>query len=226
MRGSVRRDTVLDGRSFVFIALFAVLMTGCSSLPGLRVLTGQEDEQTVADRTVQIVELVMADKTGSTDPSIIAAADRIEQAATTIDIVEIRQNQDTGIFEIKMLFRPPQTENTLQGQIQQLEALRRAFELSWQGTLRESVGSEVIRVTILQPAPIDTLNAGVAYAGIVVAEGDIERAAAISYLSGERSLIAFNDLIVDGTLAYYSPEQLTFYEGSPNHPMFMLPAGQ
>lgn len=210
------------------VVLFLVLLiTGCTSLPGLRVLTGQDAEETVADRTVESLDLVMADKTGSTDPSLIAAADRIEAASPNVDVIEIRQDLENRVFNINMLFIPPQVENTLEGQIALYDALRRSIELSWQGTMRESEGSDVLRVTMMAPQSVTTLDNGASFIGIVVADAEIERGAAASYLAGERSLTAFFDMIAQGTLSYENPNELILYEGQPNHPMFMLsPAGQ
>jgi hypothetical protein len=211
-------------RTLLIIALFAVFIAGCSSLPGLRVLTGESDEQTLTDAAVQSVDLVMADKTGRTDPSLGAAADRIEAANPFVDIIEIRNDEETNQFDVMLLFSPPQVENTLEGQIQIYEALRRTFELSWQGTMRESEGADLLRVTILFPFPVSTLDSGTSYVAVVFAEGEIERGAAAAYLNGERSMVTFNDLIVQGTLNYITPQEQIFYEGIPNHPMFMLPA--
>jgi hypothetical protein len=169
----------------------------------------------------------MADKTGSTDPSLIAAADRIEAASPNVDIIEIRQDLDNHVFNVNMLFIPPRVENTMEGQAAFYDALRRAIELSWQGTMRESEGSDVIHVTLLQPAPVPTLDNGTSFVGIVVIDAEIERNAAASYLSGERSLTTFYDMVAQGTLNLEQPTEQIIYEGQPNHPMFVLPqAGQ
>lgn len=208
----------------IAVGLFAV---GCSSLPGLRVLTGQDTPDTTAEITVAALDLVMADKSGATDPAIIAAADRIEAATNgTVDIVEIRSDFETRIFTVDMLFRPPRSDGSLEGQIAELEALRRAIELTWQGTMRESDGTDIIRVLMMQPADIVTLDNGTSFVGIVLADAQIERGAAAAYLSGTRSLNTFFDLIANGTLAFEQPNQLVLYEGQPNHPMFMLPSGR
>lgn len=210
-----------------FVLILALLITGCSSLPGLRVLTGQDADTTVADRTVESLDLVMADKTGSTDPSLIAAADRIEAASPNVDIIEIRQDVENRVFNINMLFLPPQVENTLEGQVALYDAVRRSIELSWQGSMLESEGSDVLHVTMMAPQSITTLDNGASFIGIVIADSQIERGAAVSYLAGERSLTTFFDMIAQGTLSYVNPSELILYEGQPNHPMFMLPpAGQ
>lgn len=213
-------------RGFRLIGIMVLLaaVSACSSLPGLRVLTGEDAEASVADRTVQSLDLVMADKTGATDPAIIAAADRIEAASGTVDIIEIRQDVEQRIFSISMLFSPPQVENSAQGQVALYDALRRAFELSWQGSMQESEGSDLVRVTMLAPQTITTLDNGASFIGIVVANAEIERGAAASYLAGERSLTTFFDLIATGTMSYENPMETILYSGQPNHPMFMLPA--
>ncbi|HLU12181.1 MAG TPA: hypothetical protein VK003_21065 [Oceanobacillus sp.] len=212
------------GYVFKFAFLVLLLVSGCSSLPGLRVLTGQEDQQSIADRTVESLDLVMADKTGSTDPALIAAADRIEAANRNVDIIEIRNDPDSRVFSITMLLLLPPPENTMEGQIAFLDGLRRAFELSWQGTMRESEGADVLRITMLAVDRITTLDNGPSYFGAVQADGEIERGAAASYLAGERSLSAFYDLIVNGTLSLESPNEFILYDGQPNHPMFALPS--
>ena len=211
------------GAGFRVGILLVLLFTGCSSLPGLRVLTGEDGEASVADRTVQSLDLVMADKTGATDPALIAAADRIEAASSNVDVIEIRQDFEHRIFNINMLFSPPQVDNTLEGQVALYDALRRSIELTWQGTMRESEGSDVLSVTLMAPQTITTLDNGESFIGIVVANAEIERGAAVSYLAGERSLTTFIDLIAQGTLSYSNPNEMMLYEGQPNHPMFMLP---
>jgi hypothetical protein len=212
---------------FGFVIAVGLMAVGCSSLPGLRVLTGQDTPETTAEITVAALDLVMADKSGATDPAIIAAADRIEAATNgTVDIVEIRSDFETRIFSVDMLFRPPRSDGSLQGQIAELEALRRAIELTWQGTMRESEGTDIIRVQMMRPADIVTLDNGTSFVGIVVADAQIERGAAAAYLSGTRSLNTFFDLIARGTLSFEQPNRLVLYEGKPNHPMFMLSSGQ
>ncbi|MFQ3566389.1 MAG: hypothetical protein SNJ59_05265 [Aggregatilineales bacterium] len=190
----------------------------------MRVLTGQSGQEAQVDRTIQALDLVMADKTGISDPSLIAAADRIEAASGSVDIIEIRHDLNERIFTINLLFRPPQTDNTVQGQVARLDALRRAVELSWQGTMRESEGADLLRITLLAPQTITTLDHGSSFIGVVIAETEIERGAAANYLAGPRSLNSFFDLIAQGILRYTNPEQVMLYEGQPNHPMFMLPS--
>lgn len=200
-----------------------LLISGCSSLPGLRVLTGQDTgEADVANRTVQELDLVMADKTGATNPSLMATADRIEAATGTIDVIEIRQDEETDSFAVNMLFNPPATADTLEGQVAQLDSLRRAMELTWQAVIPESVGSDMLHISLLSPRAINTLDSGQGFVGIVMANADISREDAAAYLSGQRTLDAFYGLIVTGVLNYQAPESLELYTGTPNHPLFML----
>ncbi|MBE2184905.1 MAG: hypothetical protein IAE89_15860 [Anaerolineae bacterium] len=213
-------------RGLKFSGLFILIFTvsACNSLPGLRVLTGQDNSQTLADNTVAALDLVMADKTGLTEPPLLASADRIEAASGDVDIIEIRADAESRVFSVNMLFSPPASDaSTMEGQVAQLNALRRAIELTWQGTMLDSEGSDVLRVTLLAPQSIQTLDSGESFIGIVVADSSIDRAAAASYLAGSRSLDAFFDLIAQGTLAYTAPSSLELYEGHPNHPMYMLP---
>lgn len=210
--------------SAILLVVLVLFVSACSVFPGLRVLTGQSGQEAQVDRTIQALDLVMADKTGISDPSLIAAADRIEAASGNVDIIEIRHDFNERIFTINLLFRPPQTDNTVQGQVARLDALRRAVELSWQGTMRESEGADLLRITLLAPQTVTTLDHGSSFIGVVIAEAEIERGAAANYLAGPRSLNNFFDLIAQGILSYTNPEQVVLYEGQPNHPMFMLPA--
>ena len=102
---------MVPGRMRGLLTLTLVLVAGCSALPGLGVLTGQEDENE-ALRALEVVDLVMADKTGATDPSLIAAADRIEAATVGVDIIEIRKNLSEDALVVNMLFVPPDDANT------------------------------------------------------------------------------------------------------------------
>jgi hypothetical protein len=203
----------------------ALLVAGCDSLPGLQVLLGQDPQanpNTAIDQTVAALDLVMADKTGTTDPSLFAVADRIEAASGDVDIIEIRKDDDNRLFNVAMLFRPPQGDGSQQAQLAQLESLRRAVELTWQGTMLDSEGTDLLHVRLLQPAGITTLDNGQSFVGIVVADTEIERSAAAEYLAGTRSITTFYDLIAQGTLSYEAPQQQTLYSGQPNHPLFML----
>jgi len=219
---------MLRGRILQVVVLSAILVSGCSKLPGLRVLTGQDaqgNNLATTDQTVQALNLVMADKTGSTDPSILAAADRIEAADNLINIIEVRKDQQARVFTVNMLLDLSGIDTSTQnGQIQRLDAIRRAFELTWQGVLAPSEGTDQIDIKLLGPGQISTLDHGNSFVGVLQAEGQIDRSAAAKYLSGARNLSNFFDLIVNGTLNYTIPSKLVLYEGTPNHPMFMLPS--
>lgn len=209
--------------SVFLIALFA---SACSALPGLRVLTGQQDTESANASSLQQITLVMADKGGDTDPALIAIADRIEAAAGNVDIIEIRQDEGARVFSVNMLFNQPQADTTtMQGRVAVLDAMRRAVELTWQGVMRVSEGDDVLSIRLLGPNRITTLDNGPSFIGVVNSEFSIERSAAASYLAGQRSLNTFYDLIVQGTLSYTAPTTPEFYQGQPNHPMYMLPAG-
>jgi hypothetical protein len=208
----------------VIVLALGMVVSACGSLPGLRVLTGQDSPNTQADTIVQSADFVMADKTGLTDPALLAAADRIEAASGTVDIIEIRSVPDERAFIVDMLFNPPQTDTSTQaGQVAQLDSLRRAIELTWQGTMNVSTDADLLQVTLYAPQTVQTLDNGTSFVGIIVAQAGIERAAAVDYLAGERSLERFFDLIAQGTLVYTSPQSVELYQSVPNHPMYMLP---
>jgi hypothetical protein len=212
------------GRILGIVILSAVLAAGCSSLPGLRVLAGQQADATISNTTVQAVDLVMADKSGTTDAGLTAAANRIEAADSMIDIIEVRRDTDARTFTVNMLFQPPQTDtSTLDGQIAQYEALRRAFEVTWQGVMQVSEGTDTIDIHLLGAGNIATLDHGKSFVGYLVAQGTIDRSAAAAYLAGARNLNNFVDMVVKGTLSYQTTNQFVPYDGTPNHPMFMLP---
>lgn len=194
-----------------------VFAAGCSSLPGLRVLTGQETVDTVADQSAVISDMVMADKSGTTDPSLLAAADRVEAASGAVDIIEIRKDPAADLFTVYLLFQPSaETQDTN-------EALRRAVELTWQGMMQSSEGSDLMSIKILVPQAVPTLDKGPSFVGFVAATFDIARPDAVAYLSHRPNTIAdFVDLIAQGRLAYVQPTDSEFYEGVPNHPVFML----
>jgi hypothetical protein len=210
---------------FRLFALAVVFAAGCSVFPGLRVLTGEQTAGTNAE-VAQIAELVMADKTGATDPSLMAAADRIEAASPYVDIIEIRKDETNNTFVVNMLFQPPAESNgqTQAAMLSLYTAIQRAMELTWQGTLRESEGTGAIQVNFIVPQGIPTLDAGTSFIGFVMVTSEIERFAAIDYLSGSRNLNDFLDLIVNGTLLYENPQGSELYMGQPNHPLFMLGA--
>lgn len=208
------------------LALALVLVTGCSALPGLRVLTGQGEAENEALRALELVDLVMADKTGATDPSLIAAADRIEAATNGVDIIEIRRSLSEDALVVNMLFMPagePDMESSA-GQVDFYTAIQRAIELTWRGTVAESEGSSLLRVNFITPWNIATLDSGPGFAGVVFLQSEIERLDALSYLQGPRDLYDFFDLIAEGTLLYENPEGGVLYNGEPNHPLFLLNA--
>ncbi len=214
------------GHLLKFVMLSTLLVAGCSSLPGLQVLTGQATPQNnAAPGTVQALDLVMADKTGSTDPGLSAAADRIEAADGSVNIIEVRKDLSSRVLTVNMLFSPPQTDtSTLQGQIDQLDALRMAIEVTWQGMMNVSVGTDQFDIRLLYPQTISTLDHGQSFIGQIIAEATIDRSAAASYLAGSRNLNNFLTMVINGTLNYQQPSQFELYQGTPNHPMFMLPA--
>lgn len=201
------------------------LAAGCSVFPGLRVLTGEAAPETQAERVVQITGLIMADKSGTTDPALIAAADRIEAATGgSVDIIEIRHDPGTDIFNVYMLFQGPGQNATPQ---ERNDALRRAVELTWQGTLPVSQGSDLIQINILVPASVPTLDHGPSFVGQMAARFEIAREDALTYLAQRpTSLQSFVGLITDGRLQYNNPSEVgpEFYSGQPNHPLFMLAA--
>ena len=210
------------------LTLALVLVAGCSALPGLGVLTGQDDENE-ALRALEVVDLVMADKTGATDPSLIAAADRIEAATVGVDIIEIRKNLSEDALVVNMLFVPPDDANTQSsaGLVSFYTAIQRAIELTWRGTVAESEGSSVLQVNFLSAQGISTLDSGPGFVGFVTVNSEIDRTDALTYLGGPHELNDFLDLIAEGTLLYENPEGGQLYNGEPNHPLFMLSsAGQ
>jgi hypothetical protein len=206
------------------LSLAVVFAAGCSVFPGLRVLTGEETANATSAQIAEMSELVMADKTGATDPSLMAAADRIEAASPFVDIIEIRKDTDNDAFVVNLLFQPPAdaTEQTQAALISLYTAIQRSIELTWQGTLRESEGTSLLRVNFVAPQGISTLDRGQSFIGIITVNSEIERSAAIRYLAGSRTLNDFLDLIANGTLMYENPQGGRLYTGQPNHPLFML----
>ncbi len=206
------------------LALTLILVTGCSALPGLGVLTGQDEGEDGAQQALEVVDLVMADKTGATDPSLIAAADRIEAAALGVDIIEIRRSLSEDALVVHMLFVPPGDAGgqSTAGLVNLYTAIQRANELTWQGTRAESEGSSLLRVNLISPQGISTLDSGPGFVGVVTNRFEIDRTAALSYLEGPRALNDFLDLIAEGTLHYENTQGFQLYDGEPNHPLFML----
>ena len=209
---------------FRLVTLTLLFVAGCSAFPGLRVLTGETTGQNTGVQNVEVIDLVMADKTGSTDPSLMAAANRIEAASTNVDIIEIRKNEVDDALVINLLFQAPADANvqTQAGLVSLYTAIQRAIELTWQGTLAESEGAGLLQVNFIAPQDITTLDNGPSFIGFIMLNSQIERQAAISYLSGSHNLNDFLDLIADGTLLYQQPEATMLYEGQPNHPLFMI----
>jgi hypothetical protein len=207
--------------------LLLMLVSACSALPGLRVLSGEEGAESVQDQVVQTIDLVMADKDGYTDPSLIAAIDRIEAAAAgTVDIIEARLDPETRVFTVDLLINmPPPDFSTIEGQVAYYDTIRHAVELTWLGTMYDSEGADVLSVTLLDPAQVATLDSGEGIIGIVNTSFSIDRPAAMSYLSQGRSLNGFYDMITAGTLTLTSPSTTELYDGEPNHPLSSLPAG-
>jgi len=219
-----------QSKILAFLILLAAL-TGCESLPGLRVVSEQisSGQEVTSLHAVQSLTMAMADKSGRTDPALVEAATRIENANPYVDVIEVRQayNQDNqAVFLLNMIFRPPQTDDSQQGRLDAAEAIRRTFELAWQGTMRESENTQILAVTLYSPAEVITLDNGVSYVGVTNVFSTIDRSLAASYLQGTRSLEAFYGLIVDGTLEYSVPDDIQLYDGTPNHPMFMIPTIQ
>lgn len=208
------------------MTLSLVLVTGCSALPGLGVLTGQDSGEGEALRALEAIDFVMADKTGATDPSLIAAADRIEAATNGVDIIEIRRSLSEDAFVVNLLFMPssdPDMQSSA-GQVDFYTSIKRAIELTWRGTVSESEGSGLLQVNLITPWNISTLDSGQGFAGVVFLQSEIERRDALSYLRGPRDLVDFFDLVAEGTLLYESPEGGLLYNGEPNHPLFLLNA--
>ena len=115
------------GRFLEVVVLSAILVSGCSKLPGLHVLTGQDAQGNniaTTDQSVQALNLVMADKTGATDPGLLAAADRIEAADSMIDIIEVRKDDETRVFTVNMLLNLSGIDTSTQAG--QIAAARRA----------------------------------------------------------------------------------------------------
>src|SRR5689334_2571830 len=148
MKFSIRLQILLA------IALL-VAVSGCSALPGLRVLAGQTSPDALADQVSELTDMVMADKSGTTDPALLAAADRIEQAnGGTVDIIEIRKDVTQDIFNVDLLWMP----DNITTAAEYYDAMRRVTELTWQGTMQASQGADVVSISFLAPAKINTLD--------------------------------------------------------------------
>jgi len=90
--------------------------------------------------------------------------------------------------------------------------------------MQVSEGTDTLAVDLLGAGNIATLDHGESFVGYLVAQGTIDRSAAATYLSGVRNLNNFVDMVVNGTLDYQTTNQFVPYQGTPNHPMFMLPS--
>jgi hypothetical protein len=200
-----------------------VAVSGCSALPGLRVLSGQDSPDALADQVAELTDMVMADKSGTTDPALLAAADRIEQAnGGTVDIIEIRKDVAQDIFNVDLLWMPDNITTTAE----YYDAIRRVTELTWQGTMQASQGADVVNITILLPTPVPTLDKGGSFAGVIFGKLSIPRSDAVAYLAHRpTNLSDFVNLIAEGKIQYdelKNGQQPEYYSGEPNHPMFML----
>ncbi|MBZ0284634.1 MAG: hypothetical protein K8L97_28105 [Anaerolineae bacterium] len=211
--------TTLRFSVFIVLAMWAAV--GCSALPGLRVLTGEDSPDAVANQVVEITDLVMADKSGLTDPALIAAADRIEAATSSnVDIIEIRKDLAADVFTVYMLITLPNEDAS---QAEFLNQVRRDVELTWQGTLRESEGSDVLKIVVLLPNIIPTLDKGSSFVGVVWLNSEIARSDALAYLANRpNNLNQFVDLIAQGVMTLEEATESELYDGQPNHPVFML----
>lgn len=204
--------------AFLVMAVFA--SSGCSALPGLRVLAGQDTGEAAENRLVESTELVMVNKSGNTDPALNATADRIETAAGgTVDIIEIRNDLNSRTFQVYALYLPI-SDTTSATEVNQE---RRIFELIWRGVMSQSIGAETINVSLVFPQQYSTLDKGRSFLGFIISTATIARDKALVYLeSGAPSLNNFINLITDGTLAYNQPDSSPLYNGVPNHPVFMI----
>jgi hypothetical protein len=208
-------------RFAVLLVLAAVFGAGCSVFPGLKVLSGQDTTAVEGERTIENIQLVMADKTGNTDPAVLEAGNRIEAAlSNTVDVVEMRKDLTQDVFNVAILIEPFATNAT---QLEVLNTLKRVVELVWQGSVRQSEGADILTVQVVQPYQFPTLDHGDSYIGAVALTAEIERLDALNYLAGRpNDLQAFVDLIVAEKLVWDQPTQFVVYTGVPNHPVFMI----
>lgn len=207
-------------RFYGLVIISLLFASACSALPGLRVLSGQVSGDTVAEEVVTSSDMVMADKSGLTDPALTIAADRIELANSgNIDIIELHKDLNEDAFIVYMLIRPPDQTTT---NADFLNGIRRAIELTWQGTMNQSQGSDLLRVVILFPNPVPTLDQQVSFAGVIALNTQITRPDAITYLDQRpNTMNSFNDLIAQGKLDWSPPQDTEWYQGQPNHAMFL-----
>lgn len=208
-------------RFLVLLVLAAVFGAGCSVFPGLQVLSGQDTTAIDGERTIENIQLVMADKSGNTDPAVLEVGNRIEAAFSNgIDVVEMRKDLSQDVFNIAILIQPFASDAS---QTEIVNTLKRVVELVWQGSVRQSEGADVLFVQIVQPYQLPTLDHGDSYVGGVYLTAEIERSDALNYLAQRpNDLQAFVDLIVEEKLIWDQPTQFEFYTGVPNHPVFMI----
>jgi hypothetical protein len=210
-------------RRHIFVGVILLLSAGCSTFPGLRVLTGETTADGLVAESVEVADLVMADKSTVGDPSLLAAADRIEAASGFVDIIEIRRLDDEDAFVVNLVIQDAILPTDINTQIRFLDILRRFVELSWQGTLQESEGSGVLKVNVYVARTVASLNSGDSLIGFLLITTEIDREDALVYLSHRpNTLDDFAGLVVDGILQYDEPAGSVIYDGEPNHPMFML----
>ena len=207
-------------RFAAFLVMAVFVGAGCSVLPGLKVLSGQDTGDAAENRLVETTELVMANKAGTTDPVLNAAADRIELASSgSIDIVEIRDDLNTRNFQVYALLIP-QFGLT---QAQAADRIRRAIELTWRGIMQQSNGAKSLQVVLMEPQRISSLDVGETFVGVILQSVTIDRADALVYLtSPSLSLTTFSNLILDGKLVLDSSQAGKLYSGTPNHPITMI----
>jgi hypothetical protein len=199
------------------VAVFAI--TGCSVFPGLRVITGQQDS-IEPQQTIESIDLVMADKTGGTDPALLLVGDRIEAALRSVDVIELSEDTQ-GDFRVEMIV----DFSGIQTRRDEFELYRRASEVTWRAVLAQNINNlRAIDVTLLGAIGIDTLDNGPSFTAVRLLTLSIDRGDAANYMSlPNTSIQSFQNLIADGTLRIDQPEQSEFYSGTPNHPMFMQP---
>ncbi len=206
-------------RFAAFLVMAVLAGAGCSVLPGLKVLSGQDTGEAAQNRLVESSELIMADKAGTTDPALNGVADRIETASGGgIDIVEIRNDLNTQSFKVYALLIP---EPGL-SQLDVLNRNRRAIELTWRGIMQQSTGAKTLEVVLLDPQRITTIDKGPSFVGFIIESATIDRADALLYLQNTTTLQDFANLILDGKLALDQPTANQLYSGTPNHPVTMI----
>lgn len=215
------------------LLLVLLLATGCSRMEGLQVLTG-EDNRSAPEGSplVADLDLVMADKTGFTDQSLLLAANRIEAANAvlgepTVDVVEIRRDEVSGEFYVAMIYLIPNIPSlsALERSTLQLDDFRRAVEATWLATQAETDGLQTFRIAIVEIEQVTTFDGdGVGVLGSISANLTIRIDDAYAYLAGPRSLNNFQGMVADGTMTYdLNPGFGLPYTGSPNHPLIIDP---